>query len=303
MPKAAAQAIEIAGITLTHPDRVLWPKQGVTKRDLAEFYVGIADRILPHIISRPVTLVRCPSGRDGACFVQKHPWAGLHKAVRQIRSGDEEWLVVDDVSGLVALVQMSVLELHPWGATINDLERPDRIIFDLDPDEGVPWGHVAEGAWAIHAALDNLGLHGFVKTTGGKGLHVVVPIEPHAEWERAKAFARDMAARLAAERPERPERYTTNPLKEARSGRIFLDHLRNSRGATAVAAYSTRARPGAPVATPLSWEALDDAPAAPRYSIAEVPAGDAWKDFFEVRQRLPGCHGHKAAAGSGPRRG
>jgi bifunctional non-homologous end joining protein LigD len=211
--------------------------------------------------------------------------------------------VVDDVSGLVALVQMSVLELHPWGATINDLERPDRIIFDLDPDEGVPWGHVAEGAWAIHAALDNLGLHGFVKTTGGKGLHVVVPIEPHAEWERAKAFARDMAARLAAERPERPERYTTNPLKEARSGRIFLDHLRNSRGATAVAAYSTRARPGAPVATPLSWEALDDAPAAPRYSIAEVPAGDAWKDFFEVRQRLPGCHGHKAAAGSGPRRG
>ena len=129
MPKAAAQAIEIAGITLTHPDRVLWPKQGVTKRDLAEFYVGIADRILPHIISRPVTLVRCPSGRDGACFVQKHPWAGLHKAVRQIRSGDEEWLVVDDVSGLVALVQMSVLELHPWGATINDLERPDRINF------------------------------------------------------------------------------------------------------------------------------------------------------------------------------
>jgi bifunctional non-homologous end joining protein LigD len=188
MPKAAAEAIEIAGITLTHPDRVLWPKQGVTKRDLAEFYAGIADRILPHVVNRPLTLVRCPSGSDGACFVQKHPWAGLPKAVRRVRSGGEEWLTVDDVAGLVALVQMGVLELHPWGATTDDLERPDRIIFDLDPDEGVLWTRLVEGAREIHAALDNLGLRGFVKTTGGKGLHVVVPIEPHAEWERAKAF-------------------------------------------------------------------------------------------------------------------
>ena len=190
MPKAAAETIEVAGITLTHPDRVLWPEQGVTKRALAEFYAGIADRILPHVVNRPLTLVRCPSGSDGACFVQKHPWAGLHQAVRRVRDGGEEWLAVDDVTGLVALVQMGVLELHPWGATADDLERPDRIVFDLDPDEGVPWAHVVEGARAVHAALDDLGLRGFVKATGGKGLHVVVPVEPHADWETAKAFAR-----------------------------------------------------------------------------------------------------------------
>jgi len=285
MPKADAETIEIAGITLTHPDRVLWQKQGLTKRDLAEFYAGIADRILPHVGNRPLTLVRCPSGSDGACFIQKHPWAGLHKSVRRIRSGDEEWLAVDNATGLVAMVQMGVLEFHPWGATIDDLERPDRIVFDLDPDEGMPWAHLVEGARAIYTALVDLGLLSFVKATGGKGLHVVVPVEPHAGWEMAKAFASDLAARIAA---DRPERYTTNPLKEARSGRIFLDHLRNSRGATAVAAYSTRARQGAPVATPLAWEALGDAPSAFRYSIADLPAGDPWKGFFEVRQRLPG---------------
>ena len=284
MPKAAAETIEVAGVTLTHPDRVLWPKQGITKRGLAEFYAGIADRILPHVVNRPLTLMRCPSGSDGACFVQKHPWAGLHQAVRRVRNGGEDWLTIDDVTGLVALVQMGVLELHPWGATTADLERPDRIVLDLDPDEGVPWAQVVEGARAVHTALDDLGLCGFVKATGGKGLHVVIPIEPHADWETAKAFARYVAARLAA---ARPERYTTNPLKEARSGRIFLDHLRNSRGATAVAAYSTRARAGAPVAMPLAWETLDDAPAAPRYGMADLPAEDPWKGFFEVRQRLP----------------
>jgi bifunctional non-homologous end joining protein LigD len=157
--------------------------------------------------------------------------------------------------------------------------------FDLDPDEGVPWKHLVEGAGAIRAALGDLGLRSFVKTTGGKGLHVVVPVEPHADWEAAKTFARDVAARIAA---DQPERYTTNPLKEARSSRIFLDHLRNNRGATAVAAYSTRARPGAPVAMPLTWEALDNASAPPRHSIADLPTGDPWKGFTRVRQSLPG---------------
>jgi bifunctional non-homologous end joining protein LigD len=285
MAKAATHTVEIAGITLTHPDRVLWPTQGVTKRRLAEFYVRISDRILPHVANRPLTVVRCPSGGRSTCFVQKHPWAGLPKAVRPIRSDGEEWLTVDDVSGLVSLVQMGVLELHPWGATADDLDHPDRIIFDLDPDRGVPWAHVVEGARAIGTVLEELGLRGFVKATGGKGLHVVVPIEPHADWDTAKAFAHNIAAQIAV---ERHERYTTNPLKEVRNGRIFLDHLRNSRGATAVAAYSTRARPGAPVATPLAWEALGDAPSAFRYSIADLPAGDPWKGFFEVRQRLPG---------------
>lgn len=273
--------MEIAGLMLTHPDRVLWPEQGVTKRALAEYYAAMADRILPHVAGRPLTLVRCPSGSEGACFVQKHPWAGLHEAVRRVRSGGEVWLAVEDLAGLVALVQMGVLELHPWGAKVDDLERPDRIVFDLDPDEGIPWARVAEGAREIRAELEALGLRGFVKTTGGKGLHVVLPIEPAADWEAAKGFAHDLAARLVE---RAPDRYTTNSLKEAREGRIFLDHLRNSRGATAVAPWSPRARPGAPVAVPLDWDDLDR---PPRCGVADPPRGNPWKEFFEVGQRLP----------------
>ncbi|HYG88627.1 MAG TPA: non-homologous end-joining DNA ligase [Azospirillum sp.] len=282
---AKTETIDIAGVRLSHPDKVLWPEQGVTKRDLAEHYVTVAERILPHVANRPLTLVRCPSGREGACFVQKHPWTGLPKAVRRLRCGDEEWVGVDDLAGIVALVQMGVLELHPWGATADDLDRPDRVVLDLDPDEGVPWARVVEGARALHDDLEAMGLQSFVKTTGGKGLHVVLPVEPAAGWEAVKAFAHDLAARLAA---REPDRYTTNPLKEARTGRIFLDHLRNSRGATAVAAYSTRARPGAPVATPLRWEELSEDPAVNRRTLADPPQGNAWEEFFSVRQRLPG---------------
>jgi len=285
VPKTAADSIEIAGVTLTHPDRVLWPEQGVTKRDLAAYYASVADRILPHVANRPLTLVRCPSGSAGACFVQKHPWAGLPKAVRRVRSGGEEWVAVDDLAGIVALVQMGVLELHPWGATADELERPDRVVLDLDPDEGVGWAPVVAGARSLRAELEGMGLRGFAKTTGGKGLHVVVPIQPAADWEAVKAFAHGVAARLAE---REPGRYTTNPLKEARTGRIFLDHLRNSRGATAVAAYSTRARPGAPVATPLEWEDLSEDPAVNRRTLEDPPRGDAWAGFFAVKQRLPG---------------
>lgn len=276
----------VAGITLTHPDRVLWQPQGLTKRGLAEYYARVADRILPHLRNRPLTLVRCPSGGSGACFVQKHPWAGLHPAVRRVADGDDVWLAVDDLAGLVALVQMGVLEVHPWGATTRDLERPDRLVLDLDPDDGVPWAHVVAGALDLRGMLDGLGLQCFVKTTGGKGLHVVVPVEPAAGWETAKAFSHDVAAQLAA---RRPERYTTNPLKDARTGRIFIDHLRNSRGATAVAPYSTRARPGAQVAMPLSWDELSEDAQANRFTVATLPTrrADPWAGFFAVRQRLP----------------
>lgn len=286
MPQTTSHSdtAKIAGITLTHPDKALWPEQGVTKRDLADYYASVAGRILPHVANRPLTLVRCPSGSERACFVQKHPWPGLSKAVRRVRSGDGEWLAVDDLAGIVALVQMGVLELHPWGATVDDLERPDRVVLDLDPDEGVGWAQVVAGARALRAELEGLGLRSFVKSTGGKGLHVVLPIEPAADWEAAKAFAHGVAARLAG---REPDRYTTNPLKEARTGRIFLDHLRNSRGATAVAPYSTRARPGAPVATPLAWDALSDDPATNRRTLADPPRGDPWDWFFRVRQRLP----------------
>ena len=293
MPKAKAAhedaAVTIAGVTVTHPDRLLWPSAGVSKRDLADYCVAVADRLLPHVANRPLTLLRCPAGSEGKCFVQKHPWPGLSKAVRRIRDGDDEWLAVDDAAGLVALVQMGVLEFHPWGATVDDLEHPDRVVFDFDPapdrDEGVPWARVVEGAKAIRSLLDGMGLRSVVKSTGGKGLHVVVPIEPRAGWEAVKAFAHEVAERLAA---SAPERYTTNPLKEARRGRVFLDHLRNSRGATAVAAFSPRARAGAPIAVPLDWEALNDDPAAIQRVLSDPPTDDPWPDLSRLRQRLPG---------------
>ncbi|MBP2292653.1 non-homologous end-joining DNA ligase [Azospirillum rugosum] len=289
MPKAKAapkdDAVTVAGIAVTHPDRLLWPAAGVTKRDLADYCVAVADRLLPQVANRPLTLLRCPGGSEGECFVQKHPWPGLSKAVRRLRDGDDEWLVVDDAAGLVALVQMGVLEFHPWGATADDLEHPDRVVFDFDPDEGVPWARVVEGAKAVRARLDGMGLQSFLKSTGGKGLHVVIPIEPHAGWEAVKAFAHGIAERLV---DDAPDRYTTNPLKEARHGRVFLDHLRNSRGATAVAAFSPRARAGAPIAVPLAWEALGDDPATVRRVLTDPPADTPWPDFSKLHQRLPG---------------
>jgi bifunctional non-homologous end joining protein LigD len=293
-PSQAPDAIEVAGVRLTHPERVLWDEQDVTKRELAEFYVAIADWLLPYVSGRPLVLVRCPAGSEKACFFQKHPWAGLSEHIERRTlhhdGKDEDVLLVEDIRGVVGLVQAGVLEIHPWGARVDDVDRPDRVIFDFDPGEGIPWPLVIEGAREVRERLQDLGLRSFVKTTGGKGLHVVAPFTPEAAWDDAKAFARGVADAMAA---DRPDRYTTASLKNEREGRIFIDYLRNTRGATAVAAYSTRARKGARVSAPLAWEELSPDLPSNRFTVENLGERlkqlkeDPWAEFFRIRQRLP----------------
>jgi bifunctional non-homologous end joining protein LigD len=291
---APAGTVEVAGVTLTHPDRVLWAEQGVTKQGLAEFYVEIADWVLPHVVNRPLALVRCPSGAEKSCFFQKHSWAGLSDFILRdkVRSDDgaEEVLLVRDIKGIVALVQAGVLEIHPWGATIDKIERPDRLIFDFDPGEGTKWSDVIEGGRELRDRLKSLGLESFAKLSGGKGLHVVVPLTPKAGWDEVRNFARTLSEAMEA---DHGGRYLTKAAKSERAGKIFIDYLRNGRGATAVAAYSTRARVGAPVATPMAWDELSDAVKPNHFTVENLPARldalnkDPWTDFFKIKQSLP----------------
>lgn len=288
-----AAAVLVAGVRVSHPDKILYPEQGVSKRDLANFYVAIADFILPHLTHRPLTLVRCPDGHQGECFYQKHLKEALPAGLRTVpireKSATTPYPVLDDLPGLIALVQLGVLEIHPWGSRESDLERPDLLTFDLDPGPGLAWLKVIEGAHLLRERLAELGLTVFVKTSGGKGLHLVVPLVPRAEWEEARGFARAVALDLVR---RHPERFTAESRKQKRAGKIFIDYLRNGRGATTVAAYSTRARPGAPVSTPLTWEELDREMSPDHYRIDNLPqrlAGlqsDPWADYFQIRQGI-----------------
>ena len=252
--------IEIAGVRITHPDRVLYGPLGITKADVARYYVSVADRMLPHVAGRPLTLLRCPEGAEKECFYQRHAAAHLPASIRRVEIDEKNktavYPAIDTLEGLIALVQFGVLEIHPWGARRNDLEHPDRLFFDLDPGPDVEWKALVETARLIREQLSAAGLRAFVKTTGGKGLHVVSPIAPTKPWsevtEIARAVAHDLAGRF-------PERYVATSSKAVRGGKIFIDYLRNARSATAVAAYSTRARPGAMVSAPLSWEELGKA--------------------------------------------
>jgi bifunctional non-homologous end joining protein LigD len=276
---------------LTHPERILWPEQGVTKEGLAEFYADIAEWILPHVSGRVLSLVRCPSGVSDKCFFAKHAWQGLSSVVQRVDVGEKEkMLTLNNLEGLIDLVQAGVLEIHPWGSTVAHLEMPDRLIFDLDPGEGVPWSAVIEAAIDVRDRLEDVGLTTFVKTSGGKGLHVVLPIQPSVDWDAAKKFTQSVAETMAK---SRPDRYVATMAKAARRGRIFIDYLRNGRGATAVAPYSTRALPLASVSTPLGWDELSEGVRADHYKIdnlrqrLDVLKEDPWPDFFEIRQRLP----------------
>jgi bifunctional non-homologous end joining protein LigD len=285
--------VDFGGVKLTHPGRVLWQDEGLTKLDLAQYYAGIADRILPYIVRRPLALVRCPDGIEGQCFFQKHSFAGLTGAVEIARVPDKngmaEAIVIHDLAGLINLVQANVLEIHPWGARIEDLEHPDTLIFDLDPGEGVEWSAVIAGAQEIRQRLHDLGLESFVKTTGGKGLHTVVPLEPSVDWDTLKSFARGIALAMEA---DSPSRYIATMAKKSRGGKIFVDYLRNARGATAVAAYSARARPKAPVSAPVRWEELGPKLTAARFTITNLPRRlaaldrDPWEGYFASPQPI-----------------
>jgi bifunctional non-homologous end joining protein LigD len=275
---------------LTHPDRVFWPDIGLTKQGLAEFYADIGDHILPHVVRRPLALVRCPSGTGTSCFFQKHAWQGMTKTIGRKTVRGEEILFIEDLEGLIALVQSGVLEIHPWGATVDSIEKPDRIIMDLDPAEDVPWTSLIEAAREVRERLRSAGLESFVKTTGGKGLHVVAPLKPKSGWDAVKDFAQELAAGMAK---DSPERFVATMSKQARTGRIFVDYLRNGRGATAVAAYSTRARPGAPVSTLLTWDELSPSVRPNHFTVANLPTRldhlreDPWPDLRRFDQLLP----------------
>ncbi|HEY3911481.1 MAG TPA: DNA ligase D [Stellaceae bacterium] len=280
---------EFAGVRLTHADRVLYPGEGITKLDLARYYAEICDWALPYLGHRPLSLVRCPNGQGGEQFFQKHAGASVPEAVRRIEIDGETHLAVENLAGLVALVQIGVLEIHPWGSTAAKLETPDLVTFDLDPDVGLPWSQVTAAALEIREALAGFGLRSFAKTTGGKGLHVVVPLTPKLDWEAIKAFAKAVAEEIAA---GNPQRYTTNQSKRARQGRIYIDYLRNGRGATAIGAYSTRARPSAPVATPVSWEEVEAGVRPDGFTVVTVPSrlaalkSDPWAEIGKVRQTV-----------------
>ena len=282
----------VEGVRLSNPDKVLYPEQGITKGELAEYYLAVADHMLPHVGNRPITMVRCPTGQEKKCFYQRHAGSGVPEHLHEVKvpGFDDPYLYINDAAGLVAMVQMGVLEMHPWGVTVERPGQPDRVIFDLDPDEGLGFPEVVRATLEVRDRLQAIGLTSFVKTTGGKGLHIVVPVEPVDDWRSAKAFAKSFSEKMAS---DAPDRYLTKASKAERVGRIFIDYLRNDPTSTAVGPYSTRSRPGAPVATPIEWSEVTETLNPTEFNLETVPERlrklqqDPWADINRVTQRLP----------------
>jgi len=292
-PQRARDGSELfEGVRLTHPDRILYPGTTLTKLHVARYYAAVKDWALPHLTHRLLTLVRSPAVGQKT-FYQKHIGDEAPAALKRFDFKDgaepEIYPYVEDLPGLIALVQMGVLEIHPWGSRIEKLETPDRVTMDLDPDEELRWGRVTEAAVDVREALAGIGLKSFAKTTGGKGLHVVIPLTPKLGWDEVKAFAKWVADSLVA---QRPQDFTANMAKRARRGRIYIDYLRNGRGATAVGAYSPRARPGAPVSTPVSWEEVEQGVRPDEFTVETVPQrlsalpADPWAEIGKIRQSI-----------------
>ncbi|MBN5050237.1 DNA ligase D [Stenotrophomonas maltophilia] len=291
---SAAPADDGDDVAITHPERVVFAKKKLSKGDVADYYRQMARWILPEISGRPLSLLRCPDGVGKACFFQKHHGQGLGDAVHAVplqqKSGREDYVYIDDERGLLQLVQMNTLELHPWGATVADPEHPDRLVFDLDPGEGVSWADVKRGARDVRDRLQETGLQSFVRLSGGKGVHVVAPLQPKADWEDAKAFCEAFAQAMAE---QAPDRYVATMSKAKRSGVIFIDWLRNTRGATSVCSWSLRARESAGVAVPLRWEELARVGAADAFPMDKALArakrlkADPWQGIDTLKQTLP----------------
>jgi bifunctional non-homologous end joining protein LigD len=290
---AAEGATTVAGVTVSHPDRVLFPDQGFTKLALARYYEHVSTWLLPHLQNRPLTLVRCPEGHNKDCFYQKHANDTVPDTIGRVKIPEEHgvswYMIADSLPAVIGLVQMGVLELHTWGAKRDGLDRPDRIIMDLDPDLTVPWKFVIEGAQLVRTLLNELDLECFVKTTGGKGLHVVLPLRRVHTWDEVKGFSKGLADHLVR---LVPDRFVASMSKQKRKGKIYLDYLRNAKGATAIAAYSTRARPGAPVSVPLAWEELSVNLRSDHFTLDNVVERlnglkrDPWRDYCTVKQKL-----------------
>ncbi|UNK58716.1 DNA ligase D [Pseudoxanthomonas daejeonensis] len=293
-PRNATKAPPKDAVTITHPERVVFPADGLTKGDVAAYYRAIAPWLLRDVARRPLSLVRCPDGVAGECFFQKHHGAGFGEAVHALplrqKSGVEDYVWIDDDAGLLQLVQMNVLEFHPWGSTVDDPEHADRLVFDLDPGDGVTWKQVRDGAREVRARLREVGLEGFLRMSGGKGLHVVVPLVPASPWEQARDFCEAFARAMEA---HAPDRWLASARKSQRQGRIFLDWLRNTRGATSVASWSLRAREHATVAVPLRWEELSRVAGPGEFTLDKARQRaarlrkDPWDGIDRLRQALP----------------
>jgi bifunctional non-homologous end joining protein LigD len=283
---------EVDGIRFTSPERIVYPDVGVTKLELAEHYIRCAPWMLPHIRARPVTLIRCPDTWE-KCFFQKHideaaHYEGVTKVWMQEDDGRGLYASVDDVKGLIALVQLGVVEFHTPGVRSDRLTHPDRFIMDLDPDPSVEWPAVVEAARALRELFGEMGLRSFVKTTGGKGLHVVVPVRRTQTVEQVREFTRAAAGLFET---VAPTRYTTNASKARRKGKILLDYMRNGPGATAAEVFTARARAGAPVAVPVGWDELDDI-RGDSFTVRNTKdrlaaqRADPWSDYFDTRQAI-----------------
>jgi bifunctional non-homologous end joining protein LigD len=289
----AQRRIAVAGIAISHPDKLLYPEAGLSKLDLAQYYASVSKWIVPHLRARPLSLFRCPDGWGAQCFFQKHADRSVHASVARMLvpegRGTATYLSADSASAVVALLQWGVLELHPWGARQPKLDRPDRLIFDFDPDSDVPWKAIVEAVRLCRKLLEEIGLTGFLKTTGGKGLHIVVPIRPTLEWSTARGFTRAVADTLTR---TFPDRFLATAAKSRRGGKIFVDYLRNTQGATAVAPYSLRARANAPVATPIEWEELSAEVRFDHFNAKNVPGRlaamkrDPWAALSATRQTI-----------------
>ncbi len=281
------------GIVISHPERVVYPEDGITKQQVADYYASVMEWFLPGVAGRPVSVIRCPEGTAKTCFFQKHMIHGL-KHVGSAKLKEESgrqavYIYPLDAASVIELVQFGVLEFHPWGATIAQPDLADRVVFDLDPGNDVGWERVVAAARLVHRRLSQLGLESFLRTTGGKGLHVVVPLHPGCPWPQVKDFAQAFAGTLAQ---AHPLEFVATASKARRKGLIYVDYLRNSRGATSVASYSLRARPGAPVAMPLRWTELGKLKSGSDFDIRSAPKRlarlrtDPWAGVDTLRQNL-----------------
>ena len=291
--RSVTDAGEVAGVRITHPDKLMFPELRLTKLDIARYYQAVSPRMLPHLKGRPLTLVFCPTGVGEGCTYMRHSKVWGPKAIRRIRVREKmktgEYMIVDSLEGLISLAQMNVMEIHTWNSTADHLEQPDRIILDLDPGGNVGWKDVIAGAKLIRTILSRLRLKAWVKTTGGRGLHVVVPIIPDRDWSECLAFARALALLMVE---HDASRYTTDFRKKGRDDKILVDYLRNNRTNTSICAFSVRARAGAPVSVPIDWADLKPSLEPQRLGVLSLDAHlsktrlDPWRYYLRTKQRL-----------------
>jgi len=288
--KSSAKGLVLEGITITHPERIISDTGHVTKGELAEYHAAVAPYMLPRLLRHPLSLLRCPSGIGNQCFYQRNPGKGLGADVKPFKFRHKgksyEYLYIEDVKGLIEIIQMGAIEIHPWGASVDNIDHPDRVIFDLDPAPDVPFEAVKLAALDLRKRLKGKGLESMLKCTGGKGLHVTVPLAEKDDWESVKSFAGALAHEMVA---DVPSAYIATMTKAKRNGKIFVDFFRNDYTATAIADYAVRARPGAPVALPLSWNELKGLESASQFTMKDVLARLKRKKLpaLPSPQRLP----------------